>query len=152
MAGFCRGFAFERDVSAPLTIEGNPIPGFESTSHGASAQLPSGETVSAASDGELVEVYLERTGASRGARSEARNAGPSPQRPKEVEPVATKASRDPTNAGVCRCCRRLQWKAARRLRFQPHKFLPSKVAWDLHAVCEFSPGDSCRRRSIRRTP
>lgn len=63
MAGICRGFAFEQDVSAALTIEGNEIEGFDPTDDPVSALLPTGEKIEAASVEELVERYLDKTGA-----------------------------------------------------------------------------------------
>jgi hypothetical protein len=63
MADFCRGFVFERDVTAPLTIEGLEVKGFKETADGASGYLPSGELITAPSVEKLVECYVARTGA-----------------------------------------------------------------------------------------
>lgn len=63
MADFCKGFVFERDVTAPLTIEGFEVKGFKETADGASGYLPSGELITAPSVEKLVECYVVRTGA-----------------------------------------------------------------------------------------
>ena len=65
MADFCSGFAYECDVSAPLTIEGNEVRRFKREADGGavSGELPWGERIVAASVEELVNIYLERTGA-----------------------------------------------------------------------------------------
>ena len=48
MAEFYKGFVFERDVSAPLTIEGNPVPVKPGPrGKGFTATLPSGEAINA---------------------------------------------------------------------------------------------------------
>jgi len=61
MAEFYKGFVFERNVSAPLTIEGNPLrvtrgPG----GSGFTAKLPSGVTINAASVSEVARRYIIR--------------------------------------------------------------------------------------------
>ena len=73
MADFCSGFAFERDVPSPsmLTIEGRQVNGFKTTKHGAAAELPSGERITAPSVKALVRRYVTETGALKG-RKEAR--------------------------------------------------------------------------------
>ena len=63
MAEFYKGFVFERDISAPLTIEGNPVrfkPGPDG--EGFTAELPSGEPVTAASVSKLARRYIIRSG------------------------------------------------------------------------------------------
>ena len=63
MADFSKGFVFECDVSAPLTIEGNPVRGFRQrkTPSPVSALLPSGERITAKTLKELVERYVRKT-------------------------------------------------------------------------------------------
>lgn len=61
MADFLEGFAYELGVSAPLTIEGNPVRGFRQTRTGASARLPSGKVITAKTVEQLVERYVKRT-------------------------------------------------------------------------------------------
>jgi hypothetical protein len=63
MAEFYKGFVFERDVSAPLTIEGIRIPvACVLGGSGFTAKLPSGETISAASVSALARLYIVRSG------------------------------------------------------------------------------------------
>ena len=63
MAEFYKGFVFERDVSAPLTIEGNPI---EVKRHPRgkrfTVELPSGETISGASVSAVARRYIIGSG------------------------------------------------------------------------------------------
>ena len=64
MAEFYKGFVFERDVSAPLTIEGNPVPLKPGPrGNGFTVKLPSGETINAASVSAVARRYLSRSGA-----------------------------------------------------------------------------------------
>ena len=63
MAEFYQGFVFERDVSAPLTIEGNPVrvecgPGGE----GFTVKLPSGEAIEAESLSAVACLYIDKSG------------------------------------------------------------------------------------------
>lgn len=63
MAEFYRGFVFERDVSAPLTIEGNPVlVKRRPRGKGFTIKLPSGETVNAASVSAVARRYIVRSG------------------------------------------------------------------------------------------
>jgi hypothetical protein len=63
MAEFYKGFVFERDVSAPLTIEGNPVSVKRGPrGNGFTVKLPSGETVNAASVSEVARRYIVRSG------------------------------------------------------------------------------------------
>lgn len=63
MAEFYKGFVFERDVSAPLTIEGNPIPVKSGPrGNGFTVKLPSGETISGASVSAVARLYIIRSG------------------------------------------------------------------------------------------
>jgi hypothetical protein len=60
MAEFYKGFVFERDVSAQLTIEGNPV----RVERGprVTVKLPSGETINAASVSAVARLYIIRSG------------------------------------------------------------------------------------------
>jgi hypothetical protein len=71
MADFCSGFAFEVPSPSMLTIEGRQVNGFKTTKHGAAAELPSGERITAPSVKALVRRYVTETGALKG-RTEAR--------------------------------------------------------------------------------
>lgn len=63
MAEFYKGFVFERDVSAPLTIEGNPVRVERGPlGKGFAAKLPSGETIDAASISAVARHYIIRSG------------------------------------------------------------------------------------------
>ena len=62
MADFSEGFVFETDVSAPLTIEGNPVKGFRRTRTGVSVRLSRARTIRADTLKELVARYVKRTG------------------------------------------------------------------------------------------
>jgi uncharacterized protein YjbI with pentapeptide repeats len=63
MAGFRRGFVFECDVSAPLTIEGRPIELIRAKGRRFTARLPSGKEVEGTSIEDLVDRYIVRSGA-----------------------------------------------------------------------------------------
>jgi hypothetical protein len=65
MADFAKGFAWECGVSAPLTIEGVEVKGFERVGDRVSGYLPSGEVEveTTGSVEKFVERYVERTGA-----------------------------------------------------------------------------------------
>ena len=62
MADFAEGFAFETGVSAPLTIEGNPVKGFKRTKTGVSVRLSRARTIRADTLEDLVARYVKRTG------------------------------------------------------------------------------------------
>lgn len=68
MAKFSKGFVYETDVTAPLTIEGIPIQSFKrrpirrGTQYPFSIVLRSGERIRAKTLGKLVERYVSRTG------------------------------------------------------------------------------------------
>src|SRR5262245_15867293 len=62
MADFAEGFVFETGVSAPLTIEGNPIEGFRREGDGGSVRLSRNRTIRADTLKELVARYVKRTG------------------------------------------------------------------------------------------
>lgn len=62
MAEFYKGFVFESDVSAPLTIEGNPVSIKRGPrGKGFSIKLPSGETINAASVSAIARLYIDRS-------------------------------------------------------------------------------------------
>jgi uncharacterized protein YjbI with pentapeptide repeats len=61
MAEFCKGFVYERDVSAPLTIEGITVKRFKASNRRVSGQLPTGRMIRADSVSEFVELYLRGT-------------------------------------------------------------------------------------------
>jgi hypothetical protein len=70
-SGLFYGFAYDQNfsaelpmqnVSAKLTIEGNPVEGFEARPVGYSAKLPSGKTVAGCTILELVKEYVTGTG------------------------------------------------------------------------------------------
>ena len=63
MAEFYKGFVFERDVSAPLTIEGNPIHVIRRPREkGLRIKLPSGEIITARSVSKLARRYIRQSG------------------------------------------------------------------------------------------
>ncbi|HEX2474411.1 MAG TPA: pentapeptide repeat-containing protein [Lacipirellulaceae bacterium] len=62
MAEFCRGFVYEYDVSARLTIEGNKIPLKGPRNGWLAAKLPSGEMIKSRSRTEIVRKYIRRSG------------------------------------------------------------------------------------------
>jgi uncharacterized protein YjbI with pentapeptide repeats len=72
MADFCRGFVYERDVPVPsaLTIEGRQIKDFKETRRRCSATLPWGEPIAAHTLAQLVECYVDRTGALENRRAQ----------------------------------------------------------------------------------
>ena len=62
MADFSEGFVFETDVTAPLTIEGNPIKGFRRSASGAvSIRLSRTQTLRSETVKGLVADYVKRT-------------------------------------------------------------------------------------------
>jgi uncharacterized protein YjbI with pentapeptide repeats len=63
MAFFYRGFVYERDVSAPLTIEGRPIELTSAKRGHYAALLPSGRKIQATSIAKLVDAYIRKSGA-----------------------------------------------------------------------------------------
>ena len=63
MAEFYQGFVFERDVSAPLTIEGNPVRVERGPrGKGFTVNLPSGEAIKAASVSAVARRYIDLSG------------------------------------------------------------------------------------------
>jgi len=62
MADFSLGFVFETDVSASLTIEGNPVERFKRTKTGVSVRLSRARVIRADTLEELVALYVKRTG------------------------------------------------------------------------------------------
>jgi hypothetical protein len=63
MAYFHSGFVYERDVSAPLTIEGRPIELIRPKARRFAARLPCGDTVEADTLHDLVGSYVTKSGA-----------------------------------------------------------------------------------------
>ena len=63
MACFHSGFVYERDVSARLTIEGRPIELIPRKGRRFAARLPSKKTIEASKLRDLVDSYVEKSGA-----------------------------------------------------------------------------------------